>query len=352
MRFALDAGHAGFGVTPGKRVPDGSMYEWDFNSAVIEKLSVKLLTCKGVSILRIDDPKGRIDVPLLERTDKANDWKADVYYSQHANAFGSGGFNEARGIETFVYTSRSPKAVSLAEAIQRNIIEATGLSNRGVKTANFAVLRHSRMTAILQEGGFMTNREEAKLLKVNSYRETIAQAVFNAFVSHFKLESTAEIPIIADKPKEETGSIIIEDFIQFGDKGNEVKAIQNQLLKSGFGLPKFGADGKFGSETLSAVKAFQKTFRLTVDGIVGPETKVKLNEASKKDQSKAIVPYPGQLIRLGFRGKNVERIQRAVGVTPDGIFGPKTEAAIKDYQKRQGLEVDGIVGPITWNRMF
>lgn len=66
----------------------------------------------------------------------------------------------------------------------------------------------------------------------------------------------------------------------------------------------------------------------------------------------AIVPYPGKPIKLGSRGKDVERIQRAVNVTPDGIFGPITEKAVKEYQKRHGLHADGIVGPITWGVMF
>ncbi|XNQ37814.1 hypothetical protein AA0X95_04290 [Bacillus sp. 1P10SD] len=46
----------------------------------------------------------------------------------------------------------------------------------------------------------------------------------------------------------------------------------------------------------------------------------------------SVVPYPG-LIKRGSKGKNVERIQRAVGVTADGIFGPKTEASVKSLSK-------------------
>jgi murein L,D-transpeptidase YcbB/YkuD len=65
----------------------------------------------------------------------------------------------------------------------------------------------------------------------------------------------------------------------------------------------------------------------------------------------AIVPFPGTL-RLGSRGVDVQRVQRAVGVTPDGVFGPKTQAAVRAYQQRHGLFVDGIVGPKTWNVMF
>lgn len=73
---------------------------------------------------------------------------------------------------------------------------------------------------------------------------------------------------------------------------------------------------------------------------------------SSTSNSQAIVPYPGKPLQYGSKGKDVERIQRAVGVTPDGIFGKQTEQAVKDYQKRHGLVADGIVGQKTWNVMF
>jgi N-acetylmuramoyl-L-alanine amidase len=72
-----------------------------------------------------------------------------------------------------------------------------------------------------------------------------------------------------------------------------------------------------------------------------------------KVEAKAIVPYPGRVIKYGMTGKDVERIQRAVGATPvDGVFGPGTEAKVKAYQKRMGLVADGLVGEKTWNVMF
>lgn len=71
-----------------------------------------------------------------------------------------------------------------------------------------------------------------------------------------------------------------------------------------------------------------------------------------KQQDSAIVPYPGKPLKLGSKGKDVERIQRALKVKVDGIFGKQTEAAVKAYQKRKGLVVDGIVGPKTWNMLF
>jgi peptidoglycan hydrolase-like protein with peptidoglycan-binding domain len=67
------------------------------------------------------------------------------------------------------------------------------------------------------------------------------------------------------------------------------------------------------------------------------------------------MPNPGQpTIAPGATGDTVRRLQRALRRTPnlglavDGVFGPKTEAAAKDFQQGAGLVVDGIVGPLTW----
>lgn len=57
-----------------------------------------------------------------------------------------------------------------------------------------------------------------------------------------------------------------------GDKGKDVANLQKLLMKAGYALPKYGADGDFGDECLNAVKAFQKDKKLTVDGIVGAKT--------------------------------------------------------------------------------
>lgn len=57
-----------------------------------------------------------------------------------------------------------------------------------------------------------------------------------------------------------------------GDKGADVANLQQLLMKAGYALPKYGADGDFGDECLNAVKAFQKDKKLTVDGIVGAKT--------------------------------------------------------------------------------
>ncbi|WP_341853308.1 peptidoglycan-binding domain-containing protein [Halobacillus karajensis] len=62
--------------------------------------------------------------------------------------------------------------------------------------------------------------------------------------------------------------------------------------------------------------------------------------------------YPGAPLYFGSRGVNVKRVQRMVGTEDDGRFGPKTEAAVCSFQQQHRLEVDGVVGPITWRTMF
>jgi putative chitinase len=58
------------------------------------------------------------------------------------------------------------------------------------------------------------------------------------------------------------------------------------------------------------------------------------------------------LLKNGSEGGEVKKIQAKLGVDPTGNFGPKTEAAVKSWQKTNGLKDDGIVGQITWSKMF
>tara|TARA_R110000751_G_scaffold59140_2_gene124362 strand:+ start:3503 stop:4297 length:795 start_codon:yes stop_codon:yes gene_type:complete len=56
-------------------------------------------------------------------------------------------------------------------------------------------------------------------------------------------------------------------------------------------------------------------------------------------------------LKKGSTGEYVEQLQALLGITVDGDFGPKTEQAVKEYQKENGLEVDGIVGPDSWSKI-
>ena len=60
----------------------------------------------------------------------------------------------------------------------------------------------------------------------------------------------------------------------------------------------------------------------------------------------------GLPLQLGSEGELVAHVQRALGVTADGVFGPQTDAAVRAYQARAGLQVDGVVGLATWGSLF
>jgi len=76
-----------------------------------------------------------------------------------------------------------------------------------------------------------------------------------------------------------------------------------------------------------------------------------------------IPPFPGTIIRVGSRGADVERIQRCLNsvrsrfptigqLNADGVFGPITEASVREFQRIFGLNTDGVVGPLTWGMLM
>jgi peptidoglycan hydrolase-like protein with peptidoglycan-binding domain len=132
-----------------------------------------------------------------------------------------------------------------------------------------------------------------------------------------------------------------------GSTGPDVRRLQRILVMIKE-LAFTDIDGIFGPRTEDAVKSFQSGSGLMVDGIVGPRTW----EALPAD------PNTPQLAK-GASGPVVAALQEALrdfdgGGTPtdpgpiDGIFGPRTEAAVRAYQHDQGVAVDGIVGDRTW----
>lgn len=185
----IDNGHGLY--TLGKRTPkfpDGKVIkEWEFNYPTAKKLG-ELLKYNGFNIIYVSDTEE--DTPLSVRTKKANDAKADLFVSIHFNAY-QGIWGSHGGIETYHYPN-SLKGKELADLIQEELIKETGLRNRGVKSANFQVLRETNMVSILAECGFMDNLDEAKLMIDENYQMKCARAIAKGICKYFGVEYKEE----------------------------------------------------------------------------------------------------------------------------------------------------------------
>jgi N-acetylmuramoyl-L-alanine amidase len=166
----LDPGHGE--STAGKRSPDGSLREYEFNRAVANKMK-NLLQAKGIEvILTVNDDS---DPSLADRCERANNSDADIFVSIHANAFGNGQeWTSANGWEIYHYPG-SFLSNQLATSISNSNFPEIGIHNRGIKTANLYVIKNTYMPAVLIEHGFFTNSEEIKLLKSDEWREKVAR---------------------------------------------------------------------------------------------------------------------------------------------------------------------------------
>ena len=131
--------------------------------------------------------------------------------------------------------------------------------------------------------------------------------------------------------------------IKLGDTGDDVKRLQRVFARMKVLAPD-NVNGAFGQATEQAVKDFQQSNGLLVDGIVGPITWSHIHpyrEASPTLQTGSLGPVVAMLqgvLKVGFG--------YAGGI--DGIFGPVTEAVVRQYQTDSGLPVSGIVDERTW----
>jgi N-acetylmuramoyl-L-alanine amidase len=211
----LDDGH---GVnTPGKRSPlfeeltriNGRLFcpgdffkENEFNQPVCNFLE-EMFKSAGIECVQVIPSSD--DLPLNLRIARENEFfrkakeagKSPIFISVHANAYQNTNtlvWNPAHGVETFYIQNhynkfKTQESKILADLIQREVVKATGLRNRGVKNGNFFVIRNSLSPSVLVEGPFMTNKEEVKLLASPKFQVTFAKAIYEAVLSYYNLKN-------------------------------------------------------------------------------------------------------------------------------------------------------------------
>lgn len=139
-----------------------------------------------------------IFVGLSERAIMANNWGADIFISCHVNAGGGTGY------EDFIYDgvlASDGNTPGLQQAIHAAVVKVTGaygLKDRGMKRANYAVLRETYMPAILLEAGFLDSSVDAALLKNSQFKKDYAHAVVVGVQNYFGLSvSAAPAPAVS-----------------------------------------------------------------------------------------------------------------------------------------------------------
>ncbi len=138
------------------------------------------------------------------------------------------------------------------------------------------------------------------------------------------------------------------DFIlRTEDHGDAVRDIQHRLVGTGRSIDP-GEFGRFGPTTEAAVRDFQTSRSIRVDGLVGPETWGALVESGFELGDRLLF-----LRTPNLRGDDVAALQRTLNRLgfdagrEDGILGPETADAMREYQRNAGLSVDGVAGPAT-----
>lgn len=167
IKIVLDAGHGG--SDPGAVGPTG-LRESDVALKITGRVT-DLLLRRNIDVVLTRQGDQRVS--LSERVNIANKAKADYFVSIHINSATN---PKATGTETFAFPG-SIAGNRLATSIQKNLVQAIGLANRGVKYANFTVIANTNMPACLVEVAFINNPTEEKLLKQDEFIETASVGI-------------------------------------------------------------------------------------------------------------------------------------------------------------------------------
>ncbi|SHH50365.1 N-acetylmuramoyl-L-alanine amidase [Clostridium intestinale] len=221
-------------------------------------------------------------------------YRVELANKSDADIFAEIHLNAGGGLGIEVYTYGA-KEVPQARAVLNAIVEL-GFMNRGIKDGkSLYVIRKTNMTAMLIECCFVDTKEDADRYNPDAIAKAIVKGLIGTAVK--------EIPPVA----------------QDTEPGKEISKCSGDTY------------------IIEIQQEFNKQFNsgLSVDGIPGPKT---------------LAASP--LVKEGAQGNITRWIQSKVGTHVDGVFGPITKQAVKNYQNHTGLYVDGVVGQNTWRKLL
>src|ERR1043166_2804896 len=247
----LDPGHGGHDKGQVSRY--GA--EKDFALDVARKLR-PILQAKGLRVIMTRE--GDYFVPLEVRAKIANAARNSIFVSIHFNATNDD--PNATGFEIFSFTPRGAPSTSdtaltstsysmqpgsgvdaqsmaLSACIYHSLLGHIPEYDRGIKRARFAVLRLTKVPAVLIEGGFLTDRGEAKLIANKDWRSKLAGAIGVGIESYRALGVNSQPPMLVADYRKQTKSAPIDPIIQDGQRKEADSSLINLVGKSKFVAP-------------------------------------------------------------------------------------------------------------------
>ena len=210
-RIIIDIGHGGNGHLTNFGASGNGVNEKDFVLDVGKRLRQVLTTDWVCDVALTRD--GDYDVSFSDRAAYGKD--ADRLISLHANGFHD---PAAHGFETFVYNgSLKPQTIQYQRTVHRAIfayLKTHGIRDRGMKQANFAMLRLPPCPCLLVEYLFVTNPREAALAKQNSFRQRLAEQTAAGIAADLNLAKKSK-----PRPPQEDSIPSIQRTIEVRENG-------------------------------------------------------------------------------------------------------------------------------------
>jgi len=248
----LDPGHGGYDKGQVSRYGN----EKDFALDVARKLR-PLLQAKGLRVIMTRE--GDYFVPLEVRAKIANAARNSIFVSIHFNATSDN--PNATGFEIFSFTPRGAPSTSdtaltstsysmqpgstidaqsmaLSACIYHSVLGHIPEYDRGIKRARFAVLRLTKVPAVLIEGGFLTERGECKLIANKDWRGKLAGAIGMGIENYRTLAVKKQPPMLVADYRKQTKSVPIEPVNQEGQMKEADASLINLVGKSAFASPR------------------------------------------------------------------------------------------------------------------
>jgi N-acetylmuramoyl-L-alanine amidase len=314
----LDAGHGGYdaGAVIGNR------YEKDDDLRMTTAVG-NILKSRGVNV--IYTRTGDEYVSLGQRVNVANTSNADMFVSFHRNSASN---PDANGFEDFVSPNASAKSKQWARTVYDSVV-ATGVfpSSRGLKEANYYVLKNTSMPAQLLELGFISNEADNQRFDTNF--DKLAVAIADGITTDLGISPTPPTPPTPTPTHRErvrtvqqtlndiySQNLTVDGIVGSATKRALVRALQMQLNSNGATPP------------------------LAVDGIWGARTAAAVPLVRQGDRSNMAWLVQAELVAHGY------------DIAVDGIFGSGTRSALIDFQSKNGLSPDGIAGRATFEKLF